>query len=338
MQLEKTLDGAPVPDIHDNLASGIDVTKAYKLLENRHLAFEGVKKYGPFEIDKKVADWMLAAPINPNGRPNSDVIRPWFNGDDLTERPHGRFIIDFGKDTSSSDACLFELPFEYIRTLVLPARLKKEHENLDGKLTKLWWLHERWRPALRKSLAGLSRYIATPRVGKHRIFSWVVPDAIPDTRVISVARDDDYFFGVLHSSAHELWSWSTASRHGVGNDPTYNSASCFETIPFPWPPGTEPTEAQDPRVQTIAEAARNLVQLRDAWLNPPDTPEAELKKHTLTNLYNQRPTWLADAHRTLDAAVFAAYGWPATLTTQEILANLLALNHQRAAAPASPAN
>ena len=98
------------------------------------------------------------------------------------------------------------------------------------------------------------------------------------------------------------------------------------------PPGTEPSEAES----AIAEAARILVTLRDAWLNPPDTPtysvsQAELKKRTLTNLYNARPTWLANAHRTLDEAVFAAYGWPSSLTTQEILARLLALNHQPAA-------
>ena len=58
----------------------------------------------------------------------------------------------------------------------------------------------------------------------------------------------------------------------------------------------------------------------------------ELKKRTLTNLYNARPAWLADAHRKLDEAVFAAYGWPATLTDAELLERLLALNHARAAA------
>ena len=55
--------------------------------------------------------------------------------------------------------------------------------------------------------------------------------------------------------------------------------------------------------------------MRDAWLNPPGASEAELKKRTLTNLYNARPTWLDNAHRKLDAAVFAAYGWPAICPT-----------------------
>ena len=61
---------------------------------------------------------------------------------------------------------------------------------------------------------------------------------------------------------------------------------------------------------------------------------AELKKRTLTNLYNQRPAWLADAHDALDAAVAGAYGWAdysVAMTDNEILARLLALNLERAA-------
>ena len=104
----------------------------------------------------------------------------------------------------------------------------------------------------------------------------------------------------------------------------------FETFPFPWPPGTEPVD--DPRVQAIAAAAQALVAQRDAWLNPPGLPEAELKKRTLTNSDNARPAWLAAAHQRLDAAVFDAYGWPHDLGDEEVLARLLALNLARAGA------
>ena len=85
-------------------------------------------------------------------------------------------------------------------------------------------------------------------------------------------------------------------------------------------------------MEAIAEAASELVAKRDTWLNPPNTSAVELKKRTLTNLYNARPSWLAEAHRKLDAAVFAAYGWPVTLTDAELLERLLALNHRRAVA------
>ena len=84
-------------------------------------------------------------------------------------------------------------------------------------------------------------------------------------------------------------------------------------------------------MQAIAQAARELGEKRDNWLNPEGASEKELKKRTLTNLYNQRPTWLDLAHRKLDQAVLDAYGWPHTLTDDEILERLLALNLTRAA-------
>jgi len=108
----------------------------------------------------------------------------------------------------------------------------------------------------------------------------------------------------------------------------YTSTTTFETFPLPWPPGREP--AGDPRVVAIAEAARELVEKRDAWLNPPGASESELKRRTLTNLYNQRPAWLDLAHRRLDEAVLDAYGWPHDLTDEAILERLLALNLERA--------
>jgi hypothetical protein len=85
--------------------------------------------------------------------------------------------------------------------------------------------------------------------------------------------------------------------------------------------------------EAIAAAARRLVELRDGWLNPPGLEPDELAKRTLTNLYNARPTWLAQAHERLDAAVFAAYGWPSDLLDDDILARLLELNLAREAAP-----
>ena len=113
----------------------------------------------------------------------------------------------------------------------------------------------------------------------------------------------------------------------------YTPTSTFETFPFPWAPGQEPKD--DPRVQAISQAAKELVEQSDRWLNAASSPqgeglsEAEKKKRTLTNLYNQRPTWLDLAHKRLDEAVFAAYGWKNDLSDEEILEKLLALNLER---------
>ena len=91
--------------------------------------------------------------------------------------------------------------------------------------------------------------------------------------------------------------------------------------------GEEP--AGDARVGAIAEVARRREELRRAWLEREEASRADLKKRTLTNLYNDRPTWLENAHARLDAAVFAAYGWPEDIADDEILRNLLALNGER---------
>ena len=144
-----------------------------------------------------------------------------------------------------------------------------------------------------------------------------------------IARDDAYFFGVLHSWPHELWSRRSGTQlREAESGCRYTPTTTFETFPFPWPPGQEPQD--DPRVQAIALAAKELDMKRAAWLDPPGMAEAELKKRTLTNLYNARPTWLDLVHKKLDAAVAAAYGWPTDLADDEILARLLALNLERA--------
>jgi len=234
------------------------------------------------------------------------------------------WIIDFGTDMSLEQACQYSTPFEYIKKKVESVRVKT---NSEKRTAARWWLHQRPRPEMRIALTGLTRYIATARVAKYRLFVWIYSEVLADSQVVVIARSDDYFLGVLHSRVHELWSLKLGTS--LEDRPRYTPTTTFETFPFPWPPGTEPQD--DPRVQAIAQAARELVQYRDNWLNPPGLPEAELKKRTLTNLYNQRPTWLDNAHKKLDQAVFAAYGWPPDLTDEQILERLLALNLERAA-------
>jgi type II restriction/modification system DNA methylase subunit YeeA len=261
-------------------------------------------------------------------------VKRWVNGKDITDRPEPAWLIDFGIDTRLEDAAGYDQPFEYVKQHVLPIRANAS----NTKMRELWWLFERPRPAMQNALKNLPRFIVTPRVAKHRLFTWVAAGVIPDGRLNVFAYSDDYIFGVLHSQIHETWALANATIHGDGSDggrPTYNNRVCFETFPFPWPPGQEPTA--DPRVQAIAQAAKELVEKRDNWLNPPGATAADLKKRTLTNLYNQRPTWLDLAHQKLDQAVLAAYGWPDLLTADginedEVLARLLALNLARAQA------
>ncbi|MYJ74079.1 MAG: hypothetical protein F4089_02805 [Gammaproteobacteria bacterium] len=201
-------------------------------------------------------------------------------------------------------------------------------------------------------LSGLSRYIATPNLAKYRLFAWFDMRVCPDHQLIVFARDDDTMLGILHSRFHEAWSL----RQGTDlvDRPRYTPTTTFETFPFPdglTPDRPAADYGDDPRAVAIADAARRLVELRDRWLNPPDLvdwtqahpkfpPQAvprdddaatELKRRTLTRLYNARPQWLADAHADLDAAVAAAYGWDAGISEDETLRRLLALNRERGA-------
>ena len=217
-------------------------------------------------------------------------------------------------------------------------------------LRDYWWRHDRSGQNMFASIGALSRYIVTPRVAKHRLFAWLDARIYPDCQLIVIARDDDTTFGILHSRFHEAWSLRLGTWLGKGNGPRYTPTTTFETFPFP--EGLSPDipasdYANDPCAVAIAEAARRLVELRDHWLNPPEWVEwvdepvsgypkhpvprdeamaKELKKRTLTNLYNARPQWLADAHAALDVVVAEAYGWDVDIAEDEVLPKLLALN------------
>ena len=313
-ETERSLDASSVSSINSDLTAGTDLTRAQRLAANRGLAFQGVSKVGGFDISESVALAMMPQ-RNPHGRPNADVIRPWIAGVDITQRQRNMWVIDFGTDTTEYDAALYEAPFEYLASNVKPQRMR----NNRRRYTELWWLHAEARPGMRKAIAPLARYIGTPKVAKHRFFVWLTQDMLPSNLVIAIASDDDYVFGVLQSCIHTTWALAIGSQ--LEDRPTYTPTTCFETFPFP-----RPTEEQR---EAIGAAAAELNSLREGWLNPAGISAAELRKRTLTNLYNQRPTWLENIHGRLDAAVADAYGWPADA---EILERLLALNLERAEA------
>ena len=342
---QRHLNGKKVSSISADLtAEEVDLTKAKKLSHNRNVSFMGNIKNGSFDIPGDLARAWLKLPRNTNGEPNSDVLKPWVNGMDLTRRASGKWIVDFGVSMTKAEAAYFEGPFDHVVEKVKPAR----QLNRNTKLRETWWLHEASRPQMWKALKGISRYIATPRVAKHRLFVWCDVRVCPDCQLIVVARDDDTTFGVLHSRFHE--SWSLRLGTSLEDRPRYTPTTTFQTFPFP--DGLSPDVhaadyAEDSRAVAIADAARELVQLRDRWLNPPEWVEwvdepvsgypkrpvprdedaaAELKKRTLTNLYNARPQWLDNAHAALDAAVADAYGWSPDISEEDALAALLALN------------
>ena len=348
---ERRLDGELVDAVHADLTArrggdGVDLTGVQRLYRNFGVAFMGDTKGGPFDVPGEQAREWLREPANPNGRPNSDVLGPWINGMDVTRRPSDKWIVDFGWSMVQEEAALYEAPFQHAKDRVYPMRQTNRRESYREN----WWRHAESRQGMWRALDGLSRYIATPTVAKHRLFAWLDSRICPDHQLIVIARDDDVTFGILHSRFHEAWSLRLGTWLGKGNDPRYTPTTTFETFPFPEglsPDVSASAYADDPQAIAIAETARRLVSLRDRWLNPPEWVEwvdepvsgyprrpvardesaaKALKARTLTNLYNTHPQWLADAHAALDHAVAAAYGWPADISDEGALRELLALN------------
>jgi len=220
---------------------------------------------------------------------------------------------------------------------------------------------------MRAAIEPLHRYIATPNLTKHRLFVWMSGATLPDHQLVVFARSDDFFFGVLHSKVHESWARAHGTQLRERESGfRYTPTSCFESFPLPdptnaqreaiaeaareldrlrtnWlnPPEWTRTEVLEfigsvggPWKRYVDPAtvnARGVGTVRYPRLFPKNAECAkQLKKRTLTNLYNERPTWLDLAHRRLDEAVFAAYGWPADLSDEDLLARLLELNLSRA--------
>ena len=390
----RCLDGRPVAFINANLTGSVDTTAARKLPGNAGIGYIGDVKAGKFDLAPHVGSHILHKP-NPHGRPNSDVLLPWVNARDVVQSERAFWIVDFGGDMPMDQAALYEAPFAHVERVVYPARSRVKRRRYRDR----WWLHAEPCIEMRSQVNALDRFLVTPMVSKHRVFAWLVPPVLADHTLIAFARRDDYFLGVVHSRPHEIWSLSQGTQLRERQSGfRYTPTTCFETFPFP-----EPTSEQ---AAAIAEAAGELNELRERWLNPPEwvreeilefpgtvggpwtryieeegsglqvpgsgeeeepqagarnpepgtrNPEPEtrnhprtgtvryprlvprdaacakrLKQRTLTNLYNARPTWLDMAHRKLDAAVFAAYGWPPDLGDEAILEKLLALNLERA--------
>ena len=349
---EILLNDRQVDEIYTDLTArhgtvGVDLTAAKRLPENADTAYMGDTKGGAFDISGDMAREWLQLPANPNERTNADVLKPWVNGMDLTRRPAGKWIIDFGWDMSESDAALYEKPFEWVQTHVNPSR--QTNRRLSYRVH--WWRHAEPRQGMWDALRGIKRYIATPMVAKHRLFIWQDTRICPDHQLVVIARDDDTTFGILHSRFHELWSLRLGTS--LESRPRYTLTTTFDTFPFP--DGLTPNVAaadykDDPRAVAVAEAARELVTLRDQWINPPEWVDwavepvpgypkrplsrntdagKALKKRTLTNLYNNRPQWLANAHSDLDAAVAKAYDWPEDISDDDALSNMLKINSKR---------
>ncbi|WP_062374030.1 DNA methyltransferase [Halomonas sp. KX33721] len=335
-----------------DLSIGADVAGTVTLESNQNLSSRGVMLFGSgFIVNPDEAN-QLGLESKPA---YESVIRNYRNGRDMTQTPRGVKVIDLFGLTADEAKTHYPSIYQWVVERVKPER----DQNKDKSIREKWWLHGRPRPEWRDYSAGLPRYISTVETAKHRLFTFLDADILPDNKLINIALQKGEEFGLLSSRLHILWSLAAGSRLGVGNDSVYVKTRCFETFPFP--------ELTDEQAAKIGQLAEQIDTHRKRQ-------QAEHPTLTLTGMYNVMEklrageelsakeqtinqqglvsTLLAD-HDALDRAVFNAYGWddlakalvglPGATTPlpdkpaaqaeaeEELLMRLVALNKQRAA-------
>jgi hypothetical protein len=253
-------------------------------------------------------------------------------------RPRGVYIIDLFGLSEADVRQRFPLIWQRLNETVRIDRQEQVDQSptKDAKeYLKHWWLFGKPREELRAATKGLERLIVTGETSKYRFFEFFSANTIADNMIRVIASDDAYDLGVLSSHIHTIFSLRKGGWMGVGNDPRYQ-AECFTAFPFP--------DAADPQKERIRALAEELDALRTKVL-------AEHDFLTMTRLYNVREKLksgelldesekaihdagcvgvIHELHNKIDAAVAEAYGWPADLSDDDILARGVALNKERA--------
>jgi hypothetical protein len=315
--------------INADLTIGPDVAATGPLKANDKISQQGILVGDGFRVSAAEADVLgLTAP------PYSERVRPYLIGEDLTDRPAERFVID------TYGLTLDELNRKFPNFAnALAVRVKPERDQNDDKaFRERWWLWGRSRPEIREFSAISTRYIASCRTATHRVFQFLPAEVVPDAKIIAIGLEDSLYLGVLTSKIHVHWANANGGWLGVGNDSNYNHSECFAKFPFP-------ADVPEPLKARIRDEAEALDGLRKQVL-------AQHDDLTLTGLYNvlealkagraltekERDihdrglvTLIRQHHDAIDTAVAEAYGWPVDLSDEDILARLVALNKARAA-------
>jgi hypothetical protein len=323
----QTLGQQEAKNLNADLTTHADVgtAAAVPLLATEGLASPGFKLHGSgFILGAEEAGQIVRAAPDTAG-----LVRPYRHGRDLTSRPRGVYVIDFGTRTES-EARAFPTLYDIVRDRVKPER----DSNNDRSTRERWWLFGRNREDIRPALQGLSRFVATVETSKHRFFTFLDGRMAPDNMLICIASDDAYVLGVLSSVIHVSWALAAGGRLGVGNDPRYTKTLCFD--PFPFPPRSDQEEA----IRRIAEqldAHRRSAIERDVGVTMTGMYNVVAKLRSgesLTveerNVHEKAACGvLRDLHDELDALVAKEYGWEWPLSRTEILQRLVVLHDER---------
>jgi hypothetical protein len=316
--------------INADLTVGADLTSVAGLLANEGICSNGMMLAGRgFVLSASEADHLISV----DGSEARSVIKPFRNGGDLIRGRGNRFVIDLYGLTADEVRSRLPHVYQHVLETVKPER----DQNRRAAFVKRWWVFGEPRRTFRPALTGLSRYVGTTETAKYRIFQFIDAKVTPDHMIVALASDDAFHLGVLSSRIHRLWALRAGGWLGVGNDPRYSKSRCFDPFPFPEPDirtravmadVAEKLDAHRKRVQTehpditLTEMYNVLEKLRAGGTL--DADETSIKDRALVLI-------LAELHDELDRSVAAAYGWPVDLSEQQLLARLVALNHERAA-------
>jgi hypothetical protein len=301
--------------INSALTVGPSISSADKLLANQGLACPGVQLSGQgFVLSPEDLSRFAEST-------RRSIIKRYLIGRDLTRTPRERYVIDtFGLD---HDDLLSTYPdaYQWLRTRVFPGRSQNPRESYK----KNWWLHAERRSRFREALAGLERFIVTSRTARHRVFTFIDSQTLPETKVLILALDDGYHLGVLSSRTHTTFARIAGGKHGVGNDLTYNHSECLEKFPLP-----VVARSSSARIRTLAEgldahrrrqqAAHDRLTLTDMYNvleklragEPLTVKEREVHEQGLVSV-------LKRLHDDLDLAVLDAYGWEDLAPLMEVV-------------------
>lgn len=316
-----------------DLKIGADVAGATTLRANFGISNRGVIPHGQgFIVTYDEAKALGLGSVSGLDR----HIRPYRNGRDISQFNRDVLVIDLLGMNETEVRHAFPSVYQHLLHTVKPER----SENKRTAVREKWWLFAEPRKVMRRAGAGLDRFIVTIQTSKHRFFTFLDSEVLPDDKLIAVASDDAVDLGVLSSQMHAVWALAAGAT--LEDRPVYNKSTCFEAFPFPDlhaadkfagpigvavvnPDGT--TGASETFGDYPSDRIRALGEQLDAHRKRQQAAHPEL---TLTGMYNvleklrsgevlsarERTiheqglvSVLRQIHDELDAAVLGAYGW-----------------------------
>jgi hypothetical protein len=350
-----TLDGRRVSRVSAYLAVGSNDDSPARLATNPYFSL-GSKIYGQgFLFDDndaectplRVRDHLIGTRAVLESR-----IRPYIGGEEILSHPqqlYHRYVILLSDLRTEDDLEQWPELREIVWQKVKPIRDKLGNNPNNTPLKKRWWAFQAHRPELYRRLAGMQRVLATSQVNPQFSFALMPADWIFSHKALVLCIDGYPGFSVMQSRVHELWAraFSSTSMELI----SYTPSDCFETFPFP---------ARWENESALESTGSAYYKIRAAIMI--DRNEGLTKTYNRFHARGENASdilHLRALHAEMDAAVLRAYGWndladhaapefieqdadegktpktrldwPADFK-DEVLARLLALNAERAAA------